>query len=71
MGGRRRTYHNARDHPHAGGNETEGLGGFPATAGIAMGDASPVPGTSTAGLVDGIDEDTKSGEPGARDNNVN
>ena len=35
-----------------------------------MGDASPVPDTSTAELVDGIDEDTKSGEPGARDNNV-
>lgn len=67
---RKDTHHNARDEPDKGGDESESLSGLPATTRVTAQEAIPVPDASTVELMNGVDEDTESSEPGEGENNV-
>lgn len=65
------TNHDAGDEPDDGGDKAEGFRCLPSAAAVVVGDAAPVPDAAAAELVDGINKDTKRGEPGQRDDDVN
>lgn len=66
------TYNECGNEPDDSRQEGKGLGSLPASAYIvAVADKVPVPDTSTRKLVDCVDQETESSEPGEGDEHIN
>lgn len=66
------THHKSGDEPHDGREEAECFCGLPTTTGVdGVGGKMPCPDTAAVHFMNGVDENTKSREPGERNNHIN